>query len=144
YRSYHLVPTARTLARKILFATPARVKKVFYPMPDRIVPGYYLELDLSSATSTSADLWGYVIAADTGELLLRRHLTFSVAYNYKVWGEAAAPYTPLDGPIGDFTPHPTGLPDGSAPPFIPPVMLSIDGFNQNPNNTFDPWLPAGA
>ncbi|HRI67262.1 MAG TPA: M36 family metallopeptidase, partial [Polyangium sp.] len=45
---------------------------------------------------------------------------------------------------GDFTPHPTGIPDGSAPAFIAPTLVTVDGFNKNPMNSFDPWLAANA
>ena len=144
YRYYDLEATPITKARKLTFNRSSRVKKVFYPMPDRIVPAYYLELDVGHHDTGSSDRFGYVIAADTGALLMRSNLTQDVAFNYKVWTEAAAPYSPLDGPQVDFTPHPTGLPDGSSPPFILPNMVSIEGFNTNPNAMSDPWLDAGA
>lgn len=144
YRYYDLKATPSTQARKLAFNRSSRAKKVFYPMPDRIVPAYYLELDVGHHDTGSSDRFGYVIAADTGALLMRRNLTQDVAFNYKVWTEAAEPYSPLDGPQAEFTPHPTGMPDGSSPPFIPPNMVSIEGFNTNPNAMPDPWLDVGA
>jgi MYXO-CTERM domain-containing protein len=144
YHYYDLKATPSTQARKLAFNRSSRVKKIFYPMPDRIRPAYYLELDVARQDTGSSDRFGYVIAADTGELLMRRNLTQDVAFNYKVWTDAAEPYSPLDGPHAEFTPHPTGLPDGSYPDFILPNMVSIEGFNTNPNALPDPWLDAGA
>ena len=34
----------------------------------------------------------------------------------------------LDGPIADWTPHPRGWSDWSYPPFIPPILVSMEGF----------------
>jgi hypothetical protein len=144
YRYFDLHATAETQKQRVEFANAARVKQVFYVMPDRLVPAYYLELDLATMGSTSADLWSYVVSAETGELLERDHLTQDAAYNYKVWADAVAPNTPLDGPIADWTPHPTGVPSGAAPPFISPTMIAMDGFNTNPQSAVDPWLPLGA
>ncbi len=144
YNYFTLSATPEIQAQKLIFATPARAKKVFFPMPDKIVPAYYLEIDLGKSNETSADLWGYVISAATGDVLMRKHLTHDIAFNYTVWGETSAPYTPLDGPHAEFAPHPTGMPDNSFPAFIPPVMLSIEGLNTNPNGMPDPWLDAAA
>jgi large repetitive protein len=144
YRYFDLVETATTKTKGIVLATQARAKKILYAMPDRLVPAYYLELDLSKAGSSSGDLWGYVVSAETGELLERDHLTQDAAFTYRVYADTAAPFTPLDGPIADWTPHPSGVPNGSSPPFISPVPITIDGFNTNPGGTFDPWLVAGA
>src|SRR5690349_15837671 len=104
-------------------------------MPDRLVPAYYLELDMGKVGSSSADLWGYVVSAETGELLERDHLTQAVAFNYKLWAETTGMKTPLDGPVADWTPHPTGVPNGLNPPFIAPSMVSMEGFNTNPGGT---------
>src|SRR5678816_1026898 len=47
---------------------------------------------------------------------------------------------PLDGALASFAPHPTGVPDGSAPSLIPQNLVVMDSFNRN----FDPWLPTNA
>ena len=124
-------------------ARPARVKKVYYPMPEQLVPAYYVELATSKETSASV-LYSYVIAADDGRLLERVSLTHDAAFQYRVWNEGAPNFTPPDGPQADFAPHPTGMPDGSTPPFVASNLVTIDGLNTNPGGTFDPWLAAGA
>ncbi|HRI71951.1 MAG TPA: M36 family metallopeptidase, partial [Polyangium sp.] len=84
-------------------------------------------------------------AADDGRLLERKSLTKEAAFNYRVWSDNAPTYTPPDGPLNDFTPHPTGVADNSYPMFnTTPPLVTVDGFNTNPMMTFDSWLPAGA
>lgn len=144
YAYFDLRSTENVRKQHFVFAHSARVKQVLYAMPERLVPAYYLELDLSRDSSTSADLWGYVVSAETGELLDRDHLTQDATYTYKVWADTTSPYTPLDGPMADWTPHPFGMPTGAAPPFISPSLIAMDGFNTNPQNGFDSWLALGA
>ncbi len=139
YQTFDLLPT-----KDHAFAGPARVKKVYFPLPERLVPAYYLEIRPREVGAKEADLYGYVIAADDGRILYRANLTHSAAFNYRVWADANGDKRPLDGPQANFTPHPTGVPDGSSPPFIAPVLVSMDGFNKNPQGTFDPWLASGA
>lgn len=144
YRYFDLKPTAATKAQKIAFNNAARVKKIFYAMPDRLVPAYYLELDVRREGTHSSDAFAYVISAATGETLARKNLMHDASFNYKVWADATAPYAPLDGPHEEFTPHPAGIPNGKNPAFIPPTMISMEGFNTNPNGMADPWLAANA
>ncbi len=144
YRYFDLVSSPSAGANKLRFGTPPRAKQVFFPMPDRLVPAYYLEVDGQLPGERSSDLWGYVIAAETGQILVRRHLVQNVAYKYRVWADSSAPFTPMSGPEADFAPHPTGQPDGSLPGFVPPNFITMDGFNTNPNGAADPWLDANA
>jgi hypothetical protein len=145
YRYFGLLQSSVTKSKKLAFATPARAKKVFYPMPDRLVPAYYLEVDAGRATGNTSELYGYVISAENGEILMRRSLTSDAAYKYRVWADATAPFTPTGGPQTDYAPHPTGLPDGSVPAFVPPLLVTMDGFNTPPGGPPDPWLgPAAA
>ncbi|MBK8259471.1 MAG: M36 family metallopeptidase [Polyangiaceae bacterium] len=144
YSYYQLLPTASVKKANVSFGTPARAKKVFYPLKDSLVPAYYLEVDVAVGKATSSDLYGYVIAAQTGEILMRRHLVSDAAFKYRVWADPTSPFTPTGGPQADFAPHPTGVPDGSFPPFVAPEFISMEGFNTNPNNQADPWLDAAA
>ncbi|MDC3960060.1 M36 family metallopeptidase [Polyangium jinanense] len=139
YQTFDLVPT-----QAHEFAGPARVKKVFFPLPDRLVPAYYLEIRPREVGQKDAGLYAYVIAADDGRVLYRQNLSHDAVFNYRVWADANGDKRPLDGPQADFTPHPTGQPDNSQPDFIAPVLVSMDGFNKNPQGTFDPWLASGA
>ena len=141
YKLFDLT-SAPALQDDRLFIHPARVKKVFFPMPDRLVPAFFLEIFAGKIDEATSDGYAYVIAADDGRVLLRRNLTASESFDYRVWVESDL--VPRDGPQADFTPHPTGVPDGSFPAFIAPVLVSMEGFNTNPGNVADPWLPAGA
>ncbi|MRG95576.1 M36 family metallopeptidase [Polyangium spumosum] len=139
YQTFDLLPTEGHE-----LGGPARVKKVYFPLPDRLVPAYYLEIRPREVGQKESGLYGYVIAADDGRVLYRQNLSHDAAFNYRVWADSTGDKRPLDGPQADFTPHPTGVPDGTAPPFIAPSLVSMDGFNKNPQGTFDPWLPSGA
>jgi hypothetical protein len=121
---------------------PARIKKVFFPLPDRLVPAYYLEILAGKMGQVTSDAYAYVIAADDGRVLYRQNLTEYDSFNYKVFADADG--RPLDGPIVDFTPHPTGTPDSSYPAFAEPLSIAMEGFNHNPQNLADPWLAAAA
>ncbi|MEJ7733358.1 MAG: M36 family metallopeptidase [Polyangiaceae bacterium] len=109
-------------------------------MADRLVPAFYVEVFARTADGAEVDAYGYAVAADDGRVLFRRNMTAYDAFQYRVWADPDGDKRPLDGPIADFTPHPTGVPDGSYPAFVAPVLVSIDGFNANA----DPWLAAGA
>ncbi len=120
------------------FDSPARARKIHFPLGDRLVPAYYLEL-FSAEQGGEDDMYGYVVAADDGRILKRQNLTAHVAFKYRVWADGAD-NRPMDGPIADFTPHPTGVPDGSYPAFVAPPLITTDGFNKFQ----DPWLAADA
>jgi large repetitive protein len=143
YRYFDLAQTPLVQGKKLFFRTQARAKKVYYAMPSRLVPAYYLEVEAGRA-DTPADLYGYVIDAQTGEILARRHLVHDAAFKYKVWADTTAPFTPAGGPQQDYAPHPAGVPDGSAPAFVAPSLITMEGFNTNPNGVADPWLPDAA
>jgi large repetitive protein len=144
YRYYDLSQTPAVAAQKLHFTTPARAKKVYFPLPDRLVPAYYLELDAGKATSTTSDVYAYVIAADDGRVLYRSNLKHSDTFSYRVWADATGDLRPADGPLLDYTPHPKGISDNTYPGFAAPALIAIDGFNKNPAGKGDPWLPAGA
>ncbi|HMY21355.1 MAG TPA: M36 family metallopeptidase, partial [Polyangium sp.] len=126
------------------FVVPARAKKVYFPMPGTVVPAYYVEVQATSEGGDTPDAYAYVIGAKDGQLLRRVSLTEYDTYKYRVWADTTAPFTPKDGPIADYTPHPTGSPDNTAPQFILPSLITMEGFNKNPMGMADPWLPSGA
>nr|WP_225937331.1 M36 family metallopeptidase [Myxococcus sp. RHSTA-1-4] len=81
------------------------------------------------------------MAADDGATLLRRDRISSDVYSYRVWADPDG--TPRDGPQEDYTPHPTGEPDGYEPAFVAPTDVFVDGL-VHPDGGVDSWLPAGA
>lgn len=138
YATFDLLPV-----QDVEFAGPARVKKVYFPLGARLVPAYFLEMRPKLIDEKKAEAYAYVIAADDARILLRENLTHA-AFNYRVWADPKFQNRPFDGPQADFNPHPTGVPDGSAPMFSLPTLVSMDGFNKNPNGASDPWLPPNA
>ncbi|WP_437302209.1 M36 family metallopeptidase [Sorangium sp. So ce388] len=146
YRTFDLADTGHARARlgSLRFTQPARVKKVLFPLPDRLVPAYFVELVSGDASSTSSDAYAWVFGANDGRYLYRENLSHAAAFDYRVWAEEGGKHIPLDGPLADFSPHPTGQPDGTMPRFIAPSLISIEGLNTSPDGGVDPWLPDDA
>lgn len=122
--------------------TPVRARPVYFPLPEGLEPGFYVELELSTA-GTDADYFSFVISAKDGAVLYRKNLTANDSYTYRVWANDADPLKiPLDGPQGQGpTPHPTGAPNSYAPPFVASSLITLAN---GPISTMDPWLPMGA
>ncbi|MFT3769014.1 MAG: M36 family metallopeptidase [Minicystis sp.] len=139
YRRFDLAP-----GNKLRLSRPARVKKVYFPLPDRLVPAYYVEVFAQPAGAATDDVYAYVIAADDSRVLYRTSLKAYDTFQYRVWAETTGNGRPLDGPIEDYTPSPSGIPDGIYPSFIAPSLISMEGFNTNPDGKADVWLPPSA
>ncbi|MDY7227454.1 myxosortase-dependent M36 family metallopeptidase [Hyalangium rubrum] len=138
YSHYALSPGPR----QVVFASPARVRQTFFPLPGALVPAYYVELDTTPVTETDGDHYAYVISAEDGRLLYRHDLTAHQSFTYRVWADAQSPHVPYDGPQGtEPTPHPTGFPDNYQAPFVSPNLITLQNVPYSRN---DPWLPAGA
>jgi hypothetical protein len=117
-----------------------RAKPVFFRLPQGLVPAYYLETSI--AEGTSSHVWGYVVSAKDGSLLLRQSLTHDADFSYRVWADAQPPHTPYIGPQGrGGIPHPTGTPNGFQPPFIAPDLITLQNGSISTN---DAWLAPGA
>jgi MYXO-CTERM domain-containing protein len=120
-----------------------RVRPVLYPLAKALEHAHLVEIELAAPGSTDSRAYTYVIAGD-GRVLERINRTVSDSFNYRVWADPAPPHRPLDGPQGDWSPHPTGEPDDVPTVFVPAEMVAMEGFNTNPSGGVDPWLPAGA
>lgn len=144
YRHLDLAPGGAAARAGIRLHLPARTRAVYFPLADRLVPAFYVELLATRAGDDGDHGHAYVVAADDGRVLYRQTLLADDVYRYRVWAESGGRNTPLDGPQADFTPHPAGEPDGVEPAFVPPAMIAMDGFNSNPAGAVDPWLPPGA
>ncbi|QSQ16426.1 myxosortase-dependent M36 family metallopeptidase [Myxococcus landrumensis] len=139
YSSYQV---DRSLLSTHGFGEAPRSKKILFPMPDGLVPAYYVEVNAGTAQNPEASYKAYVISARDGSMLLKHDLTESEQFTYNVWANPTTK-VPYDGPQGDGpTPHPTGLPDGyQAPLNIPTNLVTLQNF---PFSRNDPWLPANA
>jgi hypothetical protein len=114
----------------------ARSRRVLFATDGELIPAWHLEL------TTARDAFSVVVSARNGQVLSRASRRFDAAHGYRVWANAAAPFTPLQSPEGDASPHPTGLPDGWAPATLTPAVLVT--LDHSGLAMMDPWLPAGA
>lgn len=120
---------------------PARVKPVYALSEGALVPAHYVEF-LARADGREHG-FAYAVAAD-GTPLWRRELIRHDAFRYLVWADSNGFKAPQDGPQTNFTPHPSGSPDGSLPVPTSQRLVGIEGFNTNPAGVPDPWLPSSA
>jgi len=121
---------------------PARARPVYFPVGDSLIPAHFVELHVDLRGELA--VVQYVVSADDGRVLHRRDATAHESYDYRVWADATGDHRPADGPLEDWTPHPTGAPDVGPLEQTKASLVSMEGFNTNPDGTFDPWLPPGA
>lgn len=131
-------------ASGLRFRRPARVKPVYFPEKAALVPAHLVEVQAYPRGQVELDAFQFVIAADDGRVLTRHDATSHAAFKYRVWAEDAPGHRPLDGPNEDYSPHPLGKPGGDAPGYVPQNLVTMEGFNHNPEGEADPWLPADA
>ena len=127
-------------------AEPARIRPVWFHLPDRLVSAWHVELFLDIEGTTNTIGYGQIIAGD-GTILFRKNLLshgapFGTPFTYGVFADADWPHAPFDGPRGnDGSPHPTGALDGFVPDFVSQNAVTL---LHGPISTGDPWLPEGA
>ncbi|MBA2539840.1 MAG: M36 family metallopeptidase, partial [Deltaproteobacteria bacterium] len=120
----------------------AAAKRMWVRHGGQLIAGWIVEAYLGRTDSTHSDLVRVVVAGD-GRVLERTSLVADVAFKYRVFADTTGDLRPLDGPIADVSPHPTGIPDGGFPGFVAPQLITVDGLNHPPNNAVpDPWLPS--
>lgn len=121
----------------------ARARKMWHHTGAMLVPAWIVEAYAGHATTTNGDAFRTVLTADGRRVLSHRSLVSDVAFNYRVFGETAGEFRPSDGPIADFSPHPTGTPTGAYPAFATSSLVSVDGLNHPAGSALpDPWLLA--
>jgi len=120
----------------------ASTQQVWHRSGTRLVAAWVVEAYASKAGSTNGDAFRTVIS-DDGHVLAHRSLVADAAFSYRVFAESTGEKHPLDGPIVDPSPHPTGSPTGVFPAYISPALVSVDGLNHQ-GAAPDPWLVAGA
>ena len=121
--------------------TPVRSRAVYFPLPEGVVPGFYVELDVPTSENDSS-YFSFVVSAIDGEILFEKNLTAADAYTYKVWADTTAPFLPFDGPQGlGATPHPAGTPNGFDPGNVTQNLVTLEHAGLS---TLDPWLAPAA
>jgi hypothetical protein len=82
-----------------------------------------------------------LLVSDVGGKILKDYdLVQRDAFVYRAYAETTGNRRPLDSPLQSFAPHPTGIPDGSAPGFVAAPLVVMEAFN----STLDPWLASNA
>jgi len=137
WRSYRLKPPAPADAPRVLDAT---ARRVLFLEDDHLVRAFHVELTTRSPETAENQAYSLVIAGDDGRLLYQATRTAHEAFTYRVFAESTGNHIPLDGPLADATPHPTGVPETFAPAFTTPILVQMDGFNK----TRDAWLDSAA
>lgn len=140
---YFDLPAGTASADGSQLAEPVRVKEVLFRLPRKLVPAYYVEVQVTDgAEPFETDSYAYVVAADDLSVLYRHNQTSHVAFGYRVFAEAGGNNLPLTGPSGrNGFPHPTAQPDGYQGPFVAPNLVTLQNL---PFSRNDPWLPDGA
>jgi hypothetical protein len=119
----------------------AQARRVWYPADDHLVAAWIVDAYTSRADATSSDATRTILDGATGRVLAHHSLVADATFQYSVFAETTGEKHPLDGPIVDSTPHPTGMPDGFYPAYLSgPSSVSVDGLDKNG----DPWLTADA
>src|SRR5207237_574802 len=114
----------------------ARVRQELANVDGNLVESWAVELEGDVAPGPNADTdlptysWhNYLIADRGGQILRDTDLVAKDAFVYRVYAETTGVRRPLDGPLSDFSPHPTGVPDGSAPTLVPSNLVVQEAFN---------------
>ena len=118
----------------------ALARQVWYRTGDALVTAWVVDAYTAQPGSTVSDANRTIIAGDDGRILEHGSLSADAAFDYRVFAETTGEKHPLDGPTVDFTPHPTGMPDGVFPAYVPPSLVRVDGLD----SLGDPWLEADA
>jgi hypothetical protein len=120
----------------------ARARKVWFPERGVLVAAWLVEAYSSRDGVVDGAAYRTVLAARDGRVLEHRNLVVDAAHSYRVFADpdAADDFIPADGPVEDFSPHPTGLDDDSFPGAATPNLVTVDSLN----GPGDPWLPPNA
>ena len=82
----------------------------------------------------------YLVKDVGGAIQRDDDLIQSDAFVYRVYADTTGVRRPFDGALASFAPHPTGVPDGSAPGLVPANLVVMEGFN----GPGDKWLADNA
>lgn len=130
-----------------LSVTRARARRELVEVGSQLVEAWAVEVAADSALDPTADLSlptsserRFVVTDKTGQVVRDVDLVQNDAFVYRTYAETTGVRRPLDGPLQSFAPHPTGVPDGSAPSFVAAPLVVLDAFNLPK----DSWLATNA
>ena len=89
----------------------ALARQVWFPSGDALIAAW-VSTPIRAAPDRQRRCDRTILAGDDGRVLERYSLVDDAAFDYSVYGETTGELHPLDGPQVDFSPHPTGTPDG--------------------------------
>jgi hypothetical protein len=123
----------------------ARARRELTKIDNGLVPVWRVEVMGTGAFDPRIDASPfyareYLVSDDSGQIVQDTDLMQNDAFVYRVYAETTGNRRPLDGPLAGFSPHPTGVPDGSVPTLIPQNLVVMEAFNV----PLDPWLPTNA
>lgn len=137
---YYFQQAPAALAAEVSVAGQVAAIPVWFAMPDGIECAWMIDAELREAGSPFTSAFVHVVSGDDGRMLLNQRMSASDSFTYTVHADPQAPHRPRGGPHADALPHPTGVPDGFEPAFVPPEVIQAGGFNTNPDGASDPWL----
>jgi hypothetical protein len=130
-----------------LQVTSARARRELAPVGDQFVAAWKVEVEGDAAAAPGTDpsipnefFHSYLVDDASGVILDDVDLVQRDAFVYRAYMETTGNRRPLDGALADFSPHPTGVPDGSAPDHVLANLVVMEAFNA----PHDPWLASNA
>ena len=121
----------------------ARARRVVATVDDQLKPAWEVEVIGVAAPDPLSEVTAPVLSAHSmlvddlgGNILRDVDLDLNDAFVYRAYAETTGNRRPLDGPLQSFSPHPTGVPDGSGPGPISSNLVVMEAFN----GPHDKWL----
>lgn len=121
------------------FSTLPRTKKVWFEEQGKLRAAYFVEVALTSISSTERQNYSYVIDATTGKVLFKHdQIAHSGEFGYRVYAHDSG--MPWDGPHGNVIPATSADQQDAAAYLDAPLVTLAHG----PISTQDPWLSEDA
>lgn len=135
YSSYTV---AQSGGSKFITGTP-RSKQVYFEHKGKLVPSYYVELEVAEPDSVESEYYSFVINSKTNKVLFKHNLTAQdSAFNYRVYADETG--VPWDSPMGNVIPA-TSKDQVDSKIYLAAPMVNI---SSGPISTKDAWLAADA